>query len=478
MARVISRWLLCGVLAATVAAATEPAAPARQGEVQQSPADTTVAPPEAESPGWGPPSGGLSISLSLDGDVSSGGNLKVSVSLKSAAGNPVALPPAKDVFGWLLVAQSTPGSKKAYYSEKISFAGAGKDWPAEIGGDKMVTYKSIDLSKSAAYASEDAKRLLTAYVSQAGEGLPKPAGKMSAVLMPGRAMAKFTLCIPATGAAPTLVTSAAAEILVGPPDFKSLSPEARQAFIVDLLKQYDRDAWSGQQAHDTAVRLGKDVLDAIIPPALQTRRPSHARLWLATTLADIADERAVNALIKLLDDPMGGVRYVAAYHGVKQRDARLDKAIIDKVQSSKDAGLATWALQGFMVFRGSAPDELVKATLESDDPKARVIAAEMLAKHAGDTNVGRLAALLADKDERVRSTAATMLAKYKSRTPAVIAGLVKALDKPGENARLRVCAALSELTGRSGPYDPAADQAARDKTLADWRAWFEKQSAK
>lgn len=472
--RILSAGALVVAILAAPAASAEPAAPPAAPEAAAQPAMVSEAPDT-----WGPPGGGLAARLAVEGDVAAGGKMRITLSLRSAAGQPVTLPPAKDIFGWLLAAQSTPGSKKALYTEQIFFARGSADWPAEISGARVLTFKAIDVSDATAYASENARALLLSYVSgKAEEPLPKPAGKLSQLLMPGKAGAKFTVCLPAPGGKPVLVTTNAADFLVGPPDLGSLAPEARKAFEADLLKQFDRDAWSGQQAHDTALRLGKEMLPGLIAAAFETGRPPHARLWLATALADIPDERCADSLIKLLDDPMQGVRYVVAYHGPKQKSDRLDKAIIDKARTAKDPGLAAWALLGFMVNRAAVPEEVLKAGLESDDPKARASAAEVLARHASDENIARLAALLGDQDERVRSTAAQMLGKSKNRSPHVLGALVRALDLPGESARRRLCAALSDLTGQAQPYDPAADEAARAKALAAWKEWWAKQSAK
>jgi hypothetical protein len=42
----------------------------------------------------------------------------------------------------------------------------------------------------------------------------------------------------------------------------------------------------------------------------------------------------------------------------------------------------------------------------------------------------------------------------------------------------RICAALSDLTGQAQPYDPAADEATRAKTIAAWKDWWAKHSSK
>ncbi len=470
-------------MAALVAAAAMAAAAARSAPAPVTPApaapaaadpSVTTGAPDME---WGPPVGGLVANLRLEGEAMVGGKIAFTLSLRSAAGQPVALPPVAEVYGWALFAQSTGGTKRAFWSQKVYFATNVKDWPKEVAGEKPLTVAGIDLASSDAFASEDGKRLLMAYVKGEDAGA-KPVGKMNKVLSTGRWMVKFMVRVPVAGAAPAVVTSSAAEVLVQPPDLKTLSPEARAAFEADLLKQYNRDAWSGQQAHDTAVRLGPDVLPELLKAAFDTSRPPHARLWLVTSLADIHDERAVDALIKLLDDPMDGVRSVVAYHGEKQNSPRLDAAIIAKVTASKDGGLAAWAALGFMIHRGTVPEAVLKAGLESSDPQARAKVAETLAQHASERNVMRLAELLGDKDERVRSMAASLLEKCDNRSPGVLGALVKALDLPGESARKKMCEALSKFSGQSRPYDPSADQATRDRTIAEWKAWWARQSSK
>ena len=464
------------------AAALVLAAMAAQAAAEESPA-IPVAPEQAEGPSaWGPPGGGLVAKLSVESNVVAGGAIRVTVFLRSAAGGVVTLPPAKTIVGWLAVAQTTPGSKKAFYTERIFLAKGIADWPAELSGDRVLAAKPVDVSGLAAYSNEDARKLLMAYVAEAAgkpaEALPAAAGKLGKLLATGKATAKFTVCLPVAGAAPVTVTSNRVDFLVGTPDYKTLSPEARKAFEAELLKEFDRDAWSGSQAHDAAVTVGKEALPVLIAAAGETNRPPHARLWLVTALCDIQDDRAVDALIKLLDDPLPGVRSVVAYHGPKQKSARLDKAIIEKAQAGKDSGVAIWALMGFMVNRGTAPDEVLKASLDSSDPQARARAVEQLAQSANETNLARLAGLATDKDERVRGTAVSMLSKMNNRSPIVMGALIKALGMPGETVRQRACATLSEWTGQKRPYDPAADQATRERTIAAWKDWWQKQSSK
>jgi len=80
--------------------------------------------------------------------------------------------------------------------------------------------------------------------------------------------------------------------------------------------------------------------------------------------------------------------------------------------------------------------------------------------------------LLSDDVEQVRAAAAKALTAADDRSPAVLAALVAALDRPGEAARRTVCQALETRTGRTGPYDPQADDAARRATLQAWKDWW------
>ena len=304
---------------------------------------------------WGPPSAGVQSALAVEGDVRVGGTFRIRLSLRSAAGQTIGLPTAGEAFGWAVIGQSLGDSKRVYYSEKVRMAGAA--WPGELGGGAVVRLGPFDLSAATVFPSKAARSLLTAYLSGKDDAdLPKAAGKLNEVLIAGRATVKFILCLPHEGEKPMLVASTLVPVTIGPPDMASLKPDAREKFLSGLMKQFNRHPWAGQQAHDTCVQLGKEVLPHVLKAAFETGRPSHARLWLTTTLADIRDPRCVRALITLLDDPAGGIRNVVAYHGVKQRSERLDKALLEKVKASyATSRLAAWTLLGFMVHRSSVP---------------------------------------------------------------------------------------------------------------------------
>jgi len=448
---------LLAVAAAQNAAAETPQAP------------STAARAEAE-PTWGAPEAGLVVAVRPEGALRSGGPLRLALLVRSAAGGAVALPPAAEAFAWVTAVQTFGDDRATFYSQKVPMPADA--WPAQVAGEKVLTLGPFDLADAKAYPRSVGRTLLTAYLSGDETDLPKPAGVLGGVLKPGAAMVRVTLCLRRPGQTPTVIHTAPTAVTVDPPDLAALPAGDRTAFFADLMKQFDKDPWSGKQAHDTCVGLGQEALPHVLKAAFETGRPAHARLWLATTLADIRDPRSAEALARLLDDPSAGVRHVVAYHGPKQKSAALDAAIIRKATADDAAHLAAWALLGFMVQRGTVPEAVLKAGLESDDPRARGTAAEVLARHASDENLARLVALLADTDQQVRGVAAKMLGQANRPEPKVLGALVRALDLPGESARQRICQALSALTGTDRPYDPAADAPARAAVLAAWKAWW------
>ena len=434
---------------------------------------TTATAPQRDAAQWGEAKAGLQTSLALKGEVAVEGRLIVHLSLRNVGAAPISLGAAKDIVGWVLLQQDLAGERSRYYSAKVFPARDAKDLPEQLDTNKVFELPDIDLSASGAYPYAARKQLLTAYVTGKGESeIPAPDKKLTEVLRPGTVRARFYLLVPRSEEKALLLTSNVLEFEVAPPDLAKMPPGKREALIAALLKQFDKDAWSGQAAHHLAVKHGKAVVPALVKAVKERKRPYHSRMWLAAALADIRDDRAAKALIELLDDPVGGVRHVVAYHGPKQHSAKLDEAILAAAGERKDDRLTALAVLGYMVHRKKVPEKLLEVGIASDDPRARATVAQALSQHASDFTILRLTALLKDSDERVRSAAATTLGMMKRPLRTVYAGLIEAMDAPGERARKSICGALSELSGRKMPYDPAADEAARRATIESWKTWW------
>ena len=232
---------------------------------------------------------------------------------------------------------------------------------------------------------------------------------MGALLPDVRVRARWLIGVPQPGEMPPLLARSGPIEITMPSGAPSPAATNSPASIAALLQQFNRDPWSAQQAHDQAVKRGGAILPDLIAAVSEQARPGYARLWLATAIADIPSEQAVMALTRLLDDPDADVRCVVGYHGPKQKSPTLDRVIVAAAQAAHHARLTSYALLGFLVFRGEAPNGLLKAGLECDDPRARDAAARALATMASEQNTTRLQALLQDKDPRVRTTAEHVL---------------------------------------------------------------------
>ena len=363
--------------------------------------------PRAESLSVNQPVTGLCAMAQADGEAAVGGKMVFQLSLSNAGPQAVELRTARESSAWLIIGG---GKGNACFTEKIRLEPEGSGWPPEMAPAGVLRFKPFDAGAATAYPFDRSLKFADGYLATATGGLPVAAGRLKDILSSGKTKAKWTIAIPqGTGSPPMFLWTAPLEVVVGPPHLAEISPDARRSYVADLLKRFDRDAWSAKEAHDEAVKLGPEILPDMIAAAQERQRPEHARLWLATAVADIPDERAVAALTGLLDDPQGGVRCVVAYHGPKQKSDTLDRAIIGKSKTGGDAAFTSYALLGLMVSRSRVSDDLMQAGLGNADPKVRAAAAKALAGMATDRNRSRLQALLKDPDEHVRAAAQKVL---------------------------------------------------------------------
>ena len=437
-----------------------------------------VADPPA--PEWGQARAGVQVSLSAAG-TAVGGKLPVTLHVRNVGATDVTLSGTEPAFAWVVVVRSR---EEAWLTCKIPLKTVAPDWPARLAGGKSITVKAFDLAPRNVYPYALSREILKNYLgTRDAKPLPAASETLGGTLWSGAMMLRCYFCLPRPDDKPLILTSNKLTIDVAPPDLAALGDAHRKAYVARLLKQFDRDAWSGQAAHGISVRIGKSVVPYLAEAAFQARRPDHARLWITAAIADIRCEKSVQTLTRLLKESHAGVRHVVAYHGPKQQNAALNKAILDRTLELNESRMTALAVVGFLAYQGKVHDNLLAASLESPDPRVRTTAAEALSHHASATNVLRITALLKDKHERVRGAAATALAAMGSkgaetvRTHRVAGALIEALDAPGETARHRICAALGGLAGKNMPYDTNATPDQRAKTLDAWRDWWKKVSS-
>lgn len=433
---------------------------------------------------WGAAKAGLQVSLSFSGKVAVAGKFSCRVSMRNIGQAAVKLPaadasPEKELFGWLFVVQKTAGGKKAYYTEKIPLARGIKGFAAELTGKQTVRLNTDEVSHRLVHEYRRGLKVVGGYPAAKNDSKPLPhipLKELREVLSPGRLAVRMMICLP--GDSPILLRSNTVRLTVAPPDLKSLSPARRKAYVAKLMQKFDKSAWSGKTAHGQAVRLGQVIVPELIEAVFERSRPAHSRMWLATALAEIRDKRAAEALIKLLHDSLVAMRHVVAYHGPKQRNAKLDKAIVARTLELKESRMTALAVLGFLIARGEVNEQLLAVSLESPDPRVRSTAVSALSRHASVENIRKLVALLKDKNFRVRATAARALSAMNNHSRVVIDALIAALDTPDESVRFRVCDALVKLTKQPYQYKTDAPLKARRKTIQNWKTWWRKVKSK
>jgi len=455
MARLVRhvRAVLFGGLLAAVAARSA-AAPASQPAEQE----------------WGTAQGGLQLSLTVDAAAAAQRRLLVRIALRNVGAAAVELPPAGKAFAWVLVASQ---SGDVFFTDRFAAVPAGGAWPAALAGGAALAMREVDLTPRGAYGRDRRQEVYTAWLkADSDANAPSPPSTVARELSPGPARARAMLCLPRKDAAPTVLVSNMSSFTLPARDMAGLSPEERKERAVSLLKKFDRDAFAAREAHGEAVALGPAAAEVLIAAVKDRSRPDYSRLWLATAIADIRDARCAAALVELLGDGQDGVRCVVCYHGPKQDDAKLDRAIVAYAAGSGSGQTVSYALLGFLVFRKFVPGTLLEAGLASRDARARAAFCQAVRSQASPYNISRLSGLLDDREERVRALAAEVLGEMARPDVSVCGALVRALQAPGDQARKCICEALGKLSGKPMPYDPADDAAAKDRVIAWWRRWL------
>lgn len=409
------------------------------------------------APQFGPPTDDISLSLSTwpERPPRQGGQLPLRLIVKNES--PAALP-AANLTAWILLAKD---KENAWYSERIRLDQI-KDCPPQFpaGKERELT---LDLSTLNALVMKKGLQMQAGYPTPPAGEQPTAAGAMGKLLSESAYKARFTLILPKE----ISVVSNPMTLVVGPPVISTLPPEKRKALLDDLIAQFNKGAFGGQAAHRRAVLIGPEAVDPITAALAKPGVPPESKMWLTTALIDIGDPRAVETLIKLLDD--GAARTVIAYHGPKLNNPKLDRAIEAAAASSNEPAFVAWAARGAAAHGSGFPEKLVALALKSTDPRARAEIAQVLLRDPTGKHLDDLLLLLKDPDMRVRSAVAKAIGASTLKEKKVIAALVGALDSSDDAARSALCAALGALTGQSRPYETSADETTRAGVIAHWK---------
>ncbi|KPK82913.1 MAG: hypothetical protein AMJ81_08885 [Phycisphaerae bacterium SM23_33] len=426
---------------------------------------------------WGQTNAGLSVSAAPVGRWLLARRMDVDFAIRNTGKLPATLPPADDLFGYLLLAQG----KTAHYTEKIFHARGQPGWPARLAEGQVLQLRAVDVSELKAFAYNPRLPLVKGYPLETVGGQPRPAapaGSVGEVLKPGPVRVKYVAYLPRPGEGAVSLVSSTIRVDLGLADFGKLPADRQRRILDDLAARLKKDAWSAKLAHGDAVQIGRPAAATLISIAADTEAPYFGRMWAVAALADIGGQEAAAALIACLGDADPGVRCAAAYHGLKLRSEPFDKALNQRAVSAEDAGLSAWAIMGYLKFRKQVPPELLKAGVESDEWRVRAAVAETLARGNPDrSHLPILRRLAQDSNPQIRRTAARAIGYVGDRCFETIAALIAALPMQGEDARHSVAGALSALTGKKWPYDQSASLEEKAVIVSQWQRWWEMNKA-
>jgi hypothetical protein len=417
---------------------------------------------------WGRAVSGIEAGLPAAGGDHANERFACDLAVRNVGRSPVELKPDDGLFGWFLISQGTD----RYFTEKVPLVPQQGTWPEALAVGDTIELRPVDLSGVAVFAYDKSVKVVDGYPQRAASqpAATRPAGALEELLL-GPMTVRFNLCVPGKDGNTVPIASNPLSTTAAPPDLAKLSPQGRERFAKNLIRQFSRDSSSAQQAHDIAVKMGKAVVDDLLGPAADPKGPEPAQAWLVITLADLGDERAAPVLAEVLRGGSATAQSAVAYHGPKLRSKSLDQAIIAAASSADKPALTAWATLGFAQFAESVPGEVLRAGVAADDERKRTPVVSIMAAHANAWTLPGMVKLLGDGDPKVRIAAADVMSHSQYRGPKAIAALTAALDTSTDPVRVRIVNALENLTGRRVPYDPKASEAEKKKVIEGWKQW-------
>ena len=240
----------------------------------------------------------------------------------------------------------------------------------------------------------------------------------------------------------TVVLVAALSVAVAAaPRKKPPPPDRSPEHIAELIAKLEGGSMGervrASKAYKELTRIGRAAVPQLVAAANGDK--PWVRVWAAAALASTRDPRAVEPLLKVLEDPLAEARMIATWHGagLHNLDKRIAPAIVRRLADSA-ASVRQWAEKAIrerIKFRGIL-DDLQKMT-SSDSAFGRTSAFKLLMGHRhqdpADT-IGK--ALSEEKDWRIRSAAVRCLGEGVMRPHQPMFDLLfRALDDESEEVK-------------------------------------------
>jgi len=249
-------------------------------------------------------------------------------------------------------------------------------------------------------------------------------------------------------------------------------PADLQARIDALVEKMGTSDMAGKAAHDELVRIGTPAVPALLKAA-DDRRPLR-RWWAISALCTIGDTRAIDVVLRHMDDPHPTVRHTAIYHGKAfvKRDRRVAEALM-RLLDSPDAGSVGWAAEGLGRARHRPAIPGIKRAAEHTNPKVRWRSLEALRRIDGVGSISFFAERLRkDTEPALRRLAAGCLTRTRVSDRRTLGALVGALRDRAPEVRVGAWRGLRQLTGQTFDLEEPIRDVPRDAALKAVQWWL------
>jgi HEAT repeat protein len=247
--------------------------------------------------------------------------------------------------------------------------------------------------------------------------------------------------------------------------------------IPELIDALGVDDFSGMAASRELAERGAAAVPALVAN-LQSETP-RARYWSIAALSGIGDERAVPAILALLDDPDATVRAVAVWHVSRWYDRpEVRNAVLGKLEDSSSF-VQGYVLKVIQTRHDAEAVPQVRKMLASPEPEVRYDALHTLALVAGRDSLPAVrTALTEDESPLVRRCALQCCTIVEPRRPDCAELLILGLRDKDEQVRETAVRLLRRGFGQYFGFDPAAEPMEREPAVREWRQWYEQNAAR
>lgn len=273
-----------------------------------------------------------------------------------------------------------------------------------------------------------------------------------------------------TGLLSGLAAAGAQEEIQAPPSQPTV------ADIPRLIRQLGTDDMSGMSASRQLGQIGTPAVPALLA-SLKAKEP-RARYWSTSALSEIGDDRAVPAIVELLDDADGIVRAVAVWHlGRWYERPEVRTAVLEKL-SDPDPFVRGWVLRLIQARHDRSALVEVRKLLDAGEPEVRYDALHTIVLLAGDAALPLLAQVVRDDESPlVRECAVRCCTLIEPPDAATGAVLIAGLRDKDEAVRKASAALLRKGFGHGFGFQADGEPPEREEAVRRWRVWYDEHAA-